>query len=272
MKKYESLIEKVLGLLGRAQAPRYLHRFGPKKFEFWQHVLALFVKQECKLSYRRTSSLLNGLGHCVPTYSALAKMNKRIPLALWQALLRSSANIKKMVVGAMDAVFFSRTNPSYHYLKRIGSEMPVAKPVQATGLVDTRTKKCVALRVRAKRRHDALDRFYLLKHSPFLPETLVADKAYDANDLHRYAKQNGFRTVIPSRKNTHKGFYRNYMKKFWRTRTYHRRVMVESKFSSVKRRSGGHVASQSARTQRAEIHTRFITDNLKFLKNNQIFN
>lgn len=272
MKKYKSLKEKVFGLLEQANVPRYLHRFGPKTYEFGQHVLALFVKQEGKLSYRRTSSLLKGLGHEVPTYSALAKMNKRVPLALWQALLRASANVKKMVVAAMDAVFFSRTNPSYHYLKRIDSEMPVAKPVQATALVDTRTKKCVALRVRAKRRHDALDRFYLLKRSSVLPETLVADKAYDANDLHRFAKQNGFVTMIPVRKNIRKGFYRKYMKKFFRTRTYHRRVMVESKFSSVKRRSGGHVASRSARTQRAEIFTRFTTSNMDFLKKHKIFN
>ncbi|MDO8537958.1 MAG: transposase [archaeon] len=266
MKKNELLVDKVIGLLLQAKMPTYLHKFGPKKYKLWQHVLALFVKQECKLSFRRVVNLLNGLQQKVPTYSALCKSNKRIPLKVWQHLLQVSANIKKMLIGAMDAVFFSRTNPSYHYLKRIDRELPVSKPVQATALIDTKTKKCVALRVRAKRVHDACDRFYLLKHSPLQPNILVADKAYDCNDLHAYAKHHGFKTNIPIKKNTHKGFYRNYMKRFFDERIYHKRSLIETNFSCVKRKTGSHAACHSARTQRAEIFTKFITNNLKLIK------
>jgi len=53
--------------------PRWLHHFGPKKYEFWQHALVLLVKQECKQGYRRACNLLRELGHTVPTYSAVAK-------------------------------------------------------------------------------------------------------------------------------------------------------------------------------------------------------
>ena len=42
--------------------------------------VALLIKQECKLGYRRVSYLLRSLGFDVPTYSALAKMSSRIPV------------------------------------------------------------------------------------------------------------------------------------------------------------------------------------------------
>ena len=79
-------------MIRKAGLPRWLHHFGPKEYEFWQHAVVLLVKQECRLGYRRASRLLNWLGFCVPTYSALAKMTQRIPLVLWQNLLNLTAS------------------------------------------------------------------------------------------------------------------------------------------------------------------------------------
>jgi hypothetical protein len=265
------IVEKVKRLLECIRAPKYLHHFGPKKYKFWQHVLALFMKQECKLSFRRVSNLLNGFGQTVPSYSALAKMCKRIPLWIWKILLRASANTRRLFVVAIDSVFFSRTNPSFHYLKRVKKEILIAKPVQVSALIDTYSQKVVSLRVRAKRVHDTRDVKYLLKHSP-RPTVLVADKAYDSNKIHELAKKTGIITMIPVRKNVRKGFYRNYMKKFFDERAYHLRSLVETAFSCVKRRSGGSVYCRKARQQRAEIYARFITNNLKLVKKQKTFN
>ena len=270
--KAVKIVFKVKRLLERARAPKYLHHYGPKKYAFWEHVLALFIKQECKLSCRRVVSLLRGLGFNVPSYSALAKMCKRIPLWIWKILLRVSANTRKLFCVAIDSVFFSRTNPSFHYLKRSKSEIPIANPVQASALIDTYSQKTISLRVRAKRVHDTRDVKYLLKHSPLTPTVLVADKAYDSNKIHEYAKKNGIITMIPIRKRVHKGFYRNYMKKYFDERAYHQRSLVETAFSCVKRRSGGSVYSQKARQQRAEIYARFITNNMKLVEKREIFN
>ena len=105
MEKETKLVKKVKRLLRKAGLPRWLHRFGPKKYDFWQHALALLIKQECKLSYRRTSRLLSMLGMVVPTYSALAKMAKRVPLDLWQRLL--AATVQPAVLAAVDGTGLS---------------------------------------------------------------------------------------------------------------------------------------------------------------------
>ncbi len=86
-KKEVKLINKVKRLLRRLGCPRWLHHFGPKTYEFYQHVIALFLKETFRLSFRRVSKLLNMLGLIVPSYSAIItienktnKNTKAIPL------------------------------------------------------------------------------------------------------------------------------------------------------------------------------------------------
>jgi len=43
MKKEERLVNKVKRLIRRAGTPRFLHRFGPKKFLFWKLALGLLI-------------------------------------------------------------------------------------------------------------------------------------------------------------------------------------------------------------------------------------
>ncbi|MFH0714558.1 MAG: transposase [Candidatus Diapherotrites archaeon] len=270
MNQKEVLVEKVLRLLGQAQCPRFLHRMGPKTYELWQHCIALLVKQECKLSYRRTSALLNGLNVTVPTYSALCKMSKRIPLYLWKRLLDATHNVRFPRVVALDGVFFTRTNPSFHYLKRIDSPLPVGKPVQANILLDVRSRKCIGVEVHSERVHESVDAEKLLEHAH--PRVLVADKAYDSEKLYAYCKTRGMCAHIPIKSTTRKGFYRNYFRKRFDERCYHQRSLVESYFSSLKRCRGSHVASRTARHQRAELYARIITQNLKLVPKTEIFN
>jgi len=265
------IILKIKRLLRQAKCPRWLHHFGPKKYEFWQHALALLIKQECRLSYRRIASLLNALGHTVPTYSALAKMSRRIPLAIWQALLHVTSP-KRFRIGAMDGSFFARSNPSFHYLERTGRKWQVRKPLQVGLLIDACSKKCASIRIRVRARRDFADAEYLLRHAPSLPKTFLADSAYDVESVYRYAKDNGIVAMVDPRKNCRRGFCRNYMRKRFRESTYHKRSLVESVIGSIKRRSGSYCLSTSARTLRAEIYARVIAYNMKLTLLVEIFN
>ena len=252
------LVKKVKCLLRKAGTPRWLHHFGPKKYEFWQHAIALLVKQECRLSYRRTTRLLSSLGWLVPTYSALAKMVKRLPLDLWQRLL--AATCQPAWLAAVDGTGLSRTSASPYYVKRIDRE-PDKRFVKLSIMVDTRRKKVLALHVRAKPAHDIKDVKQLLKLAP-TPGKLLADKAYDAEWLHELAFSKGITTMIPIRKGTFRGFYRHKMLRLFRKRTYNRRSMVESVFSALKRKYGSSVSCRTARTQRAEVYCRAILHNI----------
>ena len=73
MKKQNKLVNKIKHLLRKANAPRFLHKFGPKTYEFWQQIFALFVKQYCVLSYRRTTTFLRDIGFKVATKSTIQR-------------------------------------------------------------------------------------------------------------------------------------------------------------------------------------------------------
>ena len=265
MEKKTKLINKVKRLLKRLGCPRWLHHFGPKKYEFWQHAVALLVKQECRLGYRRVSRLLRLLGFNVPTYSALAKMAQRIPLVLWQNLLKLTASFN-VYIASIDGTGMSRPLPSPYYYRRIDKPYPVEIPLKLSMAVGTKRKKIMALRLRAKRAHDIKDAKYLIKRLPTKPNKLVADKAYDANWLHKFCHSRGIVTCIPQRNYGKSPYYRKTARKratqSYNKRTYGRREMSESVFSSFKRRFGPSVSSLKITTQRAEVYCRAIAYNI----------
>ena len=266
MEKKAKLINKVKRLLKRLGCPRWLHHFGPKKYEFWQHIAALLVKQECKLGYRRVSRLLDYLGFDVPTYSALAKMVKRIPLVLWQNILKLTASFKVHII-SIDGTGMSRSLPSPYYYRRIDKPYPVEIPLKLSMAIGTRRKKIAALRLRAKTVHDIKDAKYLIKRLPTKPDKLIADKGYDAEWLHRYCHNLSMEAVIPMRDYGNKLIYRGkslrrQCRKNFSKRTYHRREMSESVFSSFKRRFGPSLNSVKISAQRAEVYCRAIAYNI----------
>ena len=263
MEKRDSLINKVKGLLDKTNVPEWLHHFGPKKFKFFDHFLALLIKKACQLSFRRTSKLLKSLGFKVPSYSALCKMRLRLPKKLWDAFLHQTIPQRPVRVAAIDGTTLTRTNPSWHYTQRIGRKSPIKQPLKLSALVETAGKKRIlALRVRAKNSHDVKDVRYLLKSSPSKMNILVADKGYDAEWIHELVFDMNMTSMIPTRKNSKKGFFRKKMKKQFRQRTYHRREMVERVFSALKQKYGQCVKAKSWKTQTAEVYCAAILHNL----------
>lgn len=269
MAKEAKLVKKLTRLLQRANIPRWLHQMGPKKYKFVQHMLALWIRQAWKISYRRASLWLNKLGFDVPTYSALCKMNKRAA-HIMQTLFSTTCPHGQVVVASLDATTLSRTNPSWHYIQRIDRKKPVSRPLKLSMVIDTRRKKILALRLRAKARHDTQDVKYLLKRMP-KPKILVADKGYDAEWIHALAHEKGITTMIPIKKRTKKGFYRRKMQKLFRTRTYHRREISEALFGATKQKYGASVSSRTIRTQKADVYCRALLHNLS-LVNPETFN
>lgn len=261
MEKQAKLVHKVKRLIRKAGLPRWLHRFGPKKYEFWQHLLALLVKQEFKLSYRRTHKHLFALGHKVPTYSALAKSALRVPLWLWQKLLQLTVQAK-VHIAAIDATGMSRTLPSPYFYKRIDKPYPTEIPLKLSLAVDTKRKKILALRIRANASsHDIKDAKYLVNRMP-KPEKVVADKGYDAEHFFEFLWEKGIMPVVKVRKNAFRGFVRKKVLRSFRKRTYNRRSIIESVFFAIKRKFGVSVSSLRISAQRVEMYCRAIAHNI----------
>jgi len=263
MKKEERLINKFKRLLRQIGCPRWLHHFGPKKYEFLHHVLALVFRQECRLGYPRTTRLLRGLGLKCPCPSALWYSMRRIPIKLWQRILAATANSHSYIV-AIDGTGMSRPLPSPYYYRRIDKPYPIDIPLKLSIAVDTKTKKIVALRVRATKAHDIQDAKYLLKRVS--TDWIVADKGYDARWLHEYCNDRNIKCCIPIRKwgkaRCHNFSLRIQNQKYLHPKRYHRREIVESVFKAIKTKFGASVSSVKISTQRAELYCRAIAHNI----------
>ena len=105
--KKTKLVKKLSDSLKQLKCSRYLHHFGPKKFKFLDHAFALLIKEMCQMSFRRLSNFLNDLGISCPTYSALCKSRKRIPLSIWQRLLKLTAGLSSGEI-AIDGTGYQR--------------------------------------------------------------------------------------------------------------------------------------------------------------------
>ena len=260
MKKEVKLIKKLNGLLKQLKYPGFLHHFGPKKFKFAQHCFALLMKEVLKCSFRRCSNILRMLGIKTPTYSALCKSRKRIPIQLWNSLLRLTAGFNHNSI-AVDSTGFSRNSPSFHYVKRINCKKPVKSYAKLSAFFDLPTGKFTALKVRVKPRHDMKDINYLLRMSS-PTEKLFGDSAYDAESLHKKCFELNIQTLIKPRKNAKKGFYRRKQMKNYSDEKSHQRSLIESGFGSLKRKYGGSVSGKKFKSVQTEIYCKAIAHNL----------
>jgi len=147
------------------------------------------------------------------------------------------------------------TSPSYHYLRRINGKWPKI-PVKLSCAFDTRKKKFCAAKIRVLSAHDTRDAKYPLKHSN--PQIAVADKGYSSEKLFQFAHEQGTLLMIPAKKNARRGRFRKRMQNLFRTRTYHRRELIESANSSLKHKFGASVSSKTVRTIRTEVYSRLV--------------
>jgi hypothetical protein len=263
MKKEIKLVKKVKHLLRCLGCPRWLHHFGPKTYEFLEHLYALLMKAFCRLSYRRIKQLFDLLGIRCPSKSALQYTATKLDSNFWQEVLKATSGNAYLI--ALDSTGLSRTNPSYHYLRRIDGKMPRIH-VKVSSAFDTRKKKFCAAKIRVLPAHDIKDAKYLIKHSK--PSVITADKAYDANWIHNLCEEHKIRAYIPIRtwpKPKHKNMSpRMKAAKKFNKKIYHRRELIESAHSSIKRKYGTSVSSKKARTIRTEIYGRLTCHNIFF--------
>jgi len=257
MGKETRLIQKLKHLLRRLGCPRWLHYFGPKTYEFLEHLHALIIKAYCRLSYRRATELCDKLGLRCPSKSALQYTAKKLNANFWQRILKITCGNSYLV--AIDSTGLSRTNPSYHYLKRIDGKFPRI-PIKLSTAFDTRKKKFCSAKIRVLPAHDIKDAKFLLQQSN--PKIIVADKGYSAEFLFKFAHENNIVLMVPAKKNARRGRFRKKMAKLFRLRTYHRRELVESSNSAIKRKFGASVSSKTVRTIRTEVYLRLVCHNL----------
>lgn len=263
MKRKRGLIHKVKHLLCKIRAPKRLHRFGPKIYELWHHVFALFVKANCCLSYRRTTAFLRGLGFKVATKSTLQRYAAKLRLPFWQNLFNETVSKSNEVV-IMDGTGLERTKASHHYIKRIDGKIHFSKGYHFSIIVGENSR-ILSLRIRKRYSHDMKDARYLAKRLPNKPRIILMDKGYDSEKLHQYFAEQNIWSIAPVRKNWAKGQLRKKLKDNFPQKLYNKRSRVESIFHAFKQKFGASLSSKHIAPARTEIYCKSILHNL-FLK------
>ena len=260
MRKKRGLIQKVKHLLQKIGAPKRLHHFGPKLYELWQHVFALFVKAECQFSYRRTTKFLRNLGFKVATKSTLQRYSTKLLLPFWQKIFYKTISKISDVV-SIDGTGLERTKASEHYIKRIDAKRPFCKGYHLSIIVGE-DSKILSLRIRQKYCHDMKDVKYLAKRLVKKPRIIIMDKAYDSEPLHRYFAMQNIWSIAPVRRDWRKGQLRKKLKDNFPQKLYNKRSRVESIFHAFKQKFGSSVSSKLIGPARTEIYCKAILHNL----------
>ena len=261
-KKEVKLLKKLELWLRKLNQREYLHRFGPKKYKLKHHLFALIVMEAFQLSLRRVEKMLEMFGITVPTYSALCKRRRKIPTVIWQKLVLMTSGLWHENA-AIDMTGFSRTNPSQHYLRRCFSDVYRKGYAKTSVVYDVDRHKVIALHTKIRLRHELKDARLLIRNLKI--KFLLADKAYDAEWLHQHCYGLGIKTVIPKKKNIHRGFYRRKQMKNYSDKKYHQRSLIESGFSAIKRKYGSSVSGKNLASVNAELNCKAIAHNLRLL-------
>jgi hypothetical protein len=262
MKHWETLKQKAYRLWRKARLPRFFQKFGPKKTPAWKFYL-------CHLEYTRHSRCWRRAARFMEEFYGLAlhwttwqKAIAKWPYWVWHALGNTSAGDEPCAIAAVDGTGMSRTNASQHYIKRIDRKNPTNGWIQQVVLVDIPRRKFLAWRIRARPRGEKCDVPYLIQHSPVLIEGLLMDKGFDSNPLHEWLRNQGIWSVAPVRKGCKRGNYRRQLRDCFDWALYWQRSLVECLIGAVKRLFGAHVRAKTAKTQFAELSSRFIAYNI----------
>lgn len=263
MEKKKTLKQKAFRLWKKAGLPKFLNRFGPKRTLAWKVYLTYLEYTEHAPAWRRASNFMDEYHKLSRHWTTWQKAINKWPVWVWDALAKASAGEETCEWAAIDGTTHTRTNASQHYLTRIDRDDKVSRPVQQVIMIDVKHRTFLSWRIRAKPKGEKCDVPYLLQHSSVKPEGVLMDKGFDSEELHRFLRESGVWSIAPTRKNCRRGRYRKQLRDCFDWALYWQRNIVESMISAVKRLYGSHVRARTARMQRAEMFTRFITYNLR---------
>jgi len=264
--------------------PDYSSKFSNKIFTQKQLMSLCILKIKSKLSYEefiddfktRDSAIADLQLKKVPSPSTLKMFVKRVDFRIFEEMIIDCIQLtkKRNLETAIDGTGFQLEDGSYSYLKRLGIATKKRKNIKLSGCVETSKHLFLSVRVRKKNRHDNIDFKPLIKKAKKgLKETdkriivNTGDKAYDCEDNHKFAEQEGFEHIAPirdvkKRGNKIHGRHRKKLAKRFPEKKYHRRSIIENMFFCVKRLCGNVVRAKKWIMQKKEMLGKILAYNI----------
>jgi len=267
------LTETLVRVCKESQIPPYSCRKSKQSYKQYQHVVVLCLMKYLRLHYRTVIELLEitpelqsimGLEQ-LPHYTTIHKFFRRFSLVKIELILGQTVRLFGITesVVAVDSTGFSSNYASRYFMMiKYRQENGVWNNSYMKQTLTIDTDKQVVISDLPTDEHSSDFPYFV----PVLRSTrrkvriaaVIADRGYDSEDNNRFVRyklkaRNLIRVRMDRKRKRFHGRLRKELAKDFDWETYARRNMVESVFSSMKRRFGDTLYSRSLRQRKKEL-------------------
>ena len=292
--EYENILKP---LLSRAGFKRYSSEYHNRIYDDYVKLYLLIIKSKYNLSYRGTVKFIKQTGlhrklglKKILHYTTLQKFEERIGEDTLRRIVQEfekalREKIKSGEIIIVDSTGFEEVYSSFYYEKRIQREGKRKKFVKTSIAVEYKSRLVLDVYAEEGHKHDIK---MLEEHLRVLDlnkwKYFIGDKAYDSYKLREFLKSKGISFIVPRREYGESGYSplyeggRKRLEELRRRREerdrefdpflYSKRNIVESVFSSIKRRMGGFVRSVKGKNKVKEVYLKVIVYNLEIAEKN----
>lgn len=254
--KFKNFVRVSYNKVRGSKIPKFSHKNSPKKFTQYQHMTVCLIKKRLKnMPYRDLTEILSEMPQVckilglkeIPHYTTIQKFFQRFDEKEFLLLIE----VYTTSIVAVDGTgFHSYSSKHYEFV------LHRKKPYQKLAIgIDTNKQKIQSVYTCHGHSHDTNSFVPLLR--PLSAKIVVADKGFDSVRNRDFAKSIHIKPVIP-----YKEFdeFLALMNKHI-SKAYHRRSLVETVFSVIKRKFGDYTYSRNYANIRKEMFLTVVTYN-----------